>query len=101
LHYLHALLLLDSGQARQAIGALRRAIYLDSALAIAHFTHGAVLVGLCDAAGAERAFRNAEQCARARPNDEPVPLAPEISAQGLAMAATRELALLRQRSRTQ
>jgi chemotaxis protein methyltransferase CheR len=98
LHYLHALILLDLAQASQATSALRRAIYLDSSLAIAHFTLGSVLVGLRDRAGAERAFRNAEHCARARPSDEPVPLASEISAQGLATAAARELGLLRKRS---
>ncbi|MET0792845.1 MAG: protein-glutamate O-methyltransferase CheR [Polyangiaceae bacterium] len=97
LHYLHALMLLDLGQAANAANALRRAIYLDSSLAIAHFTLGSVLVGLRDKPGAERAFRNAEQCARARPADEAVPLAPEISAQGLATAAARELGLLRKR----
>ncbi|MEO6599857.1 MAG: CheR family methyltransferase, partial [Polyangiaceae bacterium] len=98
LHYLHALMLLDLGKGPTATSALRRAIYLDSSLAIAYFTLGSVLVGLRDVAGAERAFRNAEQCARARPKDEPVPLAREISAQGLAIAAARELALLRKRS---
>ena len=98
LHYLHGLMLLDLGQTQSASSALRRAIYLDSSLAIAHFTLGSVLVSARDSAGAERAFRNAEQCARARPSDEPVPLAPEISAQGLAAAAARELGLLRKRS---
>ena len=98
LHYLHALMRLDMGQTEAASSALRRAIYLDSSLAIAHFTLGSVLVSLRDSAGAERAFRNAEQCARARPSDEPVPLASDINAQGLASAAARELGLLRKRS---
>ena len=98
LHYLHALMLLDLGQVDPATKALRRAIYLDSSLAIAYFTLGSVLVSLRDPAGAERAFRNAEQCARARPSDEPVPLASDINAQGLASAAARELGLLRKRS---
>ncbi len=98
LHYLHALMLLDLGQAQAASSALRRAIYLDSSLAIAHFTLGSVLVSQRDSAGAERAFRNAEQCARARPGDEPVPLASDINAHGLASAAARELGLLRKRS---
>jgi chemotaxis protein methyltransferase CheR len=97
LHHLHALILLDLGRASEASSALRRAIYLNSSLAIAHFTLGSVLVGLHDGLGAERAFRNAELCARARPSEEPVPLANEISAQGLASAAARELGLLRRR----
>jgi chemotaxis protein methyltransferase CheR len=99
LHYLHAVLLLELGRTSEAMSALRRAIYLDASLAIAHFTLGSVLVAQRDAAGAARAFRNAEQCARARPSDEPVPLASDLSAQGLAAAAARELALLSKRSR--
>jgi chemotaxis protein methyltransferase CheR len=95
LHYLHALMFLDLGQKKPASAALRRAIYLDPSLAIAHFTLGSVLAGLRDASGAERAYRNAEQCSRARPADEPVPCASEISARGLASAAARELSLLR------
>lgn len=95
LYYLHALMLLDLGQKKPASAALRRAIYLDPSLAIAHFTLGSVLAGLRDANGAKRAYRNAEQCSRARPADEPVPCASEISARGLASAAARELSLLR------
>jgi chemotaxis protein methyltransferase CheR len=95
LHYLHAALLLDLNQKKAARDALRHAIYLEPSLAIAHFTLGSVLAGLKDGVGAERAYRNAEQYARTRPADEPVPGALEISAQGLASAAARELALLR------
>jgi len=98
LHYLHALMLVGLCDPASAADALRKAIYLDPTLAIAHFTLGSVLASLQDGAGAERAYRNAEQCLRARPVDEPVPLAAEISAQGLAAAAARELTLLRTRS---
>ena len=98
LHYLHALILIGLLDSAAAAEALRRAIYLDPALAIAHFTLGSVLATLRDEPGAERAYRNAERCLRARPVDEPVPLAAEISARGLALAAARELDLLRNRS---
>lgn len=100
LHYLHALVLLDLGRKSEAIDALRRAIYLDPSLAVAHFTLGSLLVAQRDLVSAERAFRNAEQCARALASGEPVPLASDISAQGLAAAAARELGLLRKRSRS-
>jgi len=98
LHYLQALMLVGLSDPSAAAQALRKAIYLDPALAIAHFTLGSVLASLEDGAGAERAYRNAERCSRARPVDEPVPLANEISARGLATAAARELSLLRTRS---
>lgn len=98
LHYLNALTLLELSQPIQAAEALRRAIYLDPSLAIVHFTLGSVLGTLHDPAGAERAYRNAEQCIRRLPEDEPVPLATEIAAKGLASAAQRELQLLRNRS---
>ncbi len=98
LHYLHGVLLLEVGRSAHALEALRRSIYLDSSLAIVHFTLGAALAHARDVSGAERSYRNAEQCARARPSDEPVPLAGELSASGLASAAARELSLLKARS---
>jgi chemotaxis protein methyltransferase CheR len=98
LHYLHALTLLELSQRPSAAEALRRAIYLDPGLAIAHFTLGAVLRSLEDMSGAERAYRNAAQRCQLRPEGEPVPCAREISAGGLALAAARELQLLRARS---
>lgn len=97
LHYLHALTLLELSQQTVAVEALRRAIYLEPSLAIAHFTLGSVLASLKDGAGAERAYRNAAQRSGLRPGDEPVPCANEISAGGLAKAAARELELLRSR----
>lgn len=98
LHYLNGLTLLALSQPGQAAEALRRAIYLDPSLAIVHFTLGTVLGSLQDNEGAERAYRNAEQCTQALRGDQPVPMAAEIAAKGLASAARRELVLLRNRS---
>jgi chemotaxis protein methyltransferase CheR len=94
LHYLHALLLIELADSEQAVAALRRTLYLDGRLAIAHFTLGTLLARSGDRRGAERAFRNAEQVAAARPAAEEVPLSEGLAAAGLALAARRELGLM-------
>jgi chemotaxis protein methyltransferase CheR len=94
LHYLHALLLIELADAEQAVAALRRTLYLDGRLAIAHFTLGTLLARSGDRRGAERAFRNAEQVAAARPAAEALPLSDGLAAAGLALAARRELGLM-------
>jgi len=95
LHYLHGLISIESARRQRAIEALRRAIYLDPALAIAHFTLGSVLLSSGDPAGAARSYQNALKCLAAQPEDEPVPCASEITAGGLASAATHELERLK------
>jgi chemotaxis protein methyltransferase CheR len=87
LAYLHAVLLVDLGRQEEAAEALRRVLYLDGSLAVAHFTLGWVLDRLGDAAGARRAYRNAHDLAAARPPDEPLPLAEGETAGHLAEAA--------------
>jgi chemotaxis protein methyltransferase CheR len=91
LAYLHALLLVDLGRQREAVEALRRVLYLDGSLAVAHFTLGSVLDRLGDPAGACRAYRNAHGLAAARAPDEPLPLAEGECAGPLAEAARRAL----------
>lgn len=95
LYYLHALLLLELDQLAAAAEALKKALYLEPTLPIAHFLLGSVLARLHDEVGARRAYRNAEQCARSWPTHAPVRFAEDISGPGLAKAAARELALLR------
>ena len=94
LHYLHAVLLLDLGREEDAVRAVRRVLYLDRALAIAHFTLGSVLRRLGDVDGARRAYRNARDLCADRPADEAVPLAEDEQAGQLAEAATAALAVL-------
>lgn len=70
LTYLHGLLLRESGRIEDAAAALRSAIYLDRALAIAHLTLGDVLASQGDTVPARRAFRNAHDIlARTRADD--------------------------------
>jgi chemotaxis protein methyltransferase CheR len=91
---LHALLLIELADSEHALAALRRTLYLDGRLAIAHFTLGTLLARSGDRRAAERAFRNAEQVAAARPAAEEVPLSDGLAAAGLALAARRELGLM-------
>jgi chemotaxis protein methyltransferase CheR len=94
LHFLHAVLLLDGNRAEDAARALRRVVYLDRTLAIAHFTLGAVLSQRGDVTGACRAYRNARDLCSARPAEEAVPLAEGETAGRLAEIAGAELGLL-------
>jgi chemotaxis protein methyltransferase CheR len=94
LHYLHALLLATGGDDGRAAAALRRVLFLDSTLAVAHFTLGALLERRGDPAGARRAYRRARGLAAARPADEPLPLGDGERAGELAAAAQGRLAAL-------
>lgn len=94
LSFLLGVLLLDTGRTDEAARRMRQVIYLDSTLAIAHFTLGAILRLRGDAAGARRAYRNAQGLCAGRPSDEPVPLADGEPAGRLAEVAGAELALL-------
>ena len=93
-HYVHAVLLLNLGRAAEAARALRRVLYLDRTLAVAHFTLGTVLRGLGEKQGARRAFRNACDLCSQRPADELLPLGEGESAGRLAELAAFELSLL-------
>jgi chemotaxis protein methyltransferase CheR len=94
--YLHGLLLAQGGHVREAAGALRRALYLDRALAVAHLTLGRVLTQLGDGEGGRRALRNAHRVLSRAPADAPVPAADGERAGRLAEMARVQLALLDQ-----
>ena len=94
LHYLHAVLLMDARQYEEAVQGMRRVLYLDRSLAVAHFTLGSILHQRGDRAGAVRAYRNARDLCAGRPPDEGVPFADGESAGRLLEVAKVELALL-------
>ncbi|MBV9124765.1 MAG: chemotaxis protein CheR [Planctomycetes bacterium] len=94
LRYLRALLLIELGHDREAARAVRRVIYLDRSLAIAHFTLGALLRRQGDRAGAQRAFRNVIKLCAERPAEEVVPFSDGEHAGRLAEAGRSELAIL-------
>jgi chemotaxis protein methyltransferase CheR len=94
LHYVHGVLLLELGRDTGAEHALRRALYLDRTLAVAHFALGALAARHGDRPAAQRAYRNVRDLCAARPPDEPVPLAEGETAGRLAEAAAAALAVL-------
>ena len=94
MHYLHAILLLALQRDADAIGELRRVLYLDRSLAIAHFTLASILERRGDRAGAARAYRNVYDLCASRPEDDPLPLADGARAGTLAEAAAARLSVL-------
>jgi chemotaxis protein methyltransferase CheR len=97
LHYLHAMMLLESKRMQDALRAVRCALYLDRTLAIAHFALGAILERLSDFEGARRAYRNTyEGCKKYQP-DDPVAFGDGIIAEGLCNAASHALEELAKR----
>jgi chemotaxis protein methyltransferase CheR len=94
LRYLHAVVLLELSQHAAAAESLRRAIYLDPSLAVAHFLLGNVLMHLRALPEARRAFRNALSLSLSCPGGEILPLSDTEPAGALAEAARHRLALL-------
>ena len=75
LRYLEASLLLGLGRLLEAERAVRQALYLEPALAVASLLLGHILRRRGDRAGAVRAFETAESLCAALPPDTRVPLA--------------------------
>ena len=94
LHYLHGVLLLDLGQLPQAEKAVRKALFLDRELGIAHFTLGIILQRAGSTGKATLSFRNALQlCERLEP-EAVVPLSDGEHAGRLAQMAKQHLDML-------
>jgi chemotaxis protein methyltransferase CheR len=72
LHYLHAVLVSQAGQALESARAAKRAIYLDGSLVVARLALGSALSSAGDSTGALRAFQAAERLLLALPADEAV-----------------------------
>jgi chemotaxis protein methyltransferase CheR len=94
LHLLEALLHVAEARDLEAMQSLRRVLYLDRSLAIAHFMLAGVLrkQGRIDAA--RRAYRNARDLAAARPPEEPLALAEHERAGRLVELADAGMATL-------
>ena len=94
LHYVRAIILMGHDRHDEAVLALRRVIYLDCALAAAHFTLGSVLLQSGAVAEARRAFRNTLAFFAKLSDDAIVPLSDGERADRLAAAAQTQLALI-------
>lgn len=94
LHYLRAIILVGLGRYEEAATALRRVLYLDRSLAMAHFTLATILRRQGALAEARRCYRSAVALCAHRPGDEIVPLSDGECCDRLAAAAQAHLALL-------
>jgi len=92
--FLFAVLLMNISRYGEADAVLRRVLYLDRSLAVAHFMHGATLRRLGDLGKALQAYRNARDLAARRPAEEILPLSDGEKAGRLAGAAAAQVALL-------
>ncbi len=73
LHYLHAVLLVELNRYEEAIAAARRAIYLEPALAVAHFVLGDAASRAARNVVAHRAYKTAAELVAGMPGDAAVP----------------------------
>lgn len=72
-HYLHAILVAESGSIAEGARAAKRALYLDRTMIVAQMALGSSLVRAGDLAGARRAFQAAERLLAAMASDAVVP----------------------------
>lgn len=94
LQYLHGVLLLDLQRLAEAEKAVRKALFLDRELAIAHFTLGIILQRSGSIDKARLSFRNALQlCERLEP-EAVIPLSDGEHAGRLAQMAKQHLDML-------
>jgi chemotaxis protein methyltransferase CheR len=73
LHYLHAVLVAQSGHHAESARAAKRALYLDRDMTVAHLALGSALIRAGDVAGARRAFASAERTLATLSPDAVVP----------------------------
>jgi chemotaxis protein methyltransferase CheR len=95
LHYLHATLLREAGQHREAANAARRALYLDPRFVMAHLLLGDVHAHLGDTERAVRAFENARTELAALPPGGAIPGADGVPPERLRHVAEQRLGGLR------
>ena len=100
LYFLRAVLLLSIERTDAAIAELRRALFLDPTLAVAHFVLGAALTRQGSFVAAQRSYRNARDLAVARPPDELIAFGDGEQAARFAAVAQNELTALDERART-
>lgn len=97
LHYLRALAQMDLGCNEPAVQTLRRCLYLDRSLIIAHFTLGTLLRSMGDHKGARTAFRNVLDRSAGLPDDSVVALSDGVVLRDVTAAAGRGLLELEER----
>lgn len=98
INLLAALLLLRQKKHSECLQALKKVIYLDRSLVVAHFTQALVLRLLGDEAGALKAYRNARNLCSALPPAAEIPFAGGACAENLSLSANRCIEQIESRS---
>ncbi|QEG39985.1 CheR family methyltransferase [Roseimaritima ulvae] len=91
LHYLYALLLLDTGRIDEAYKSVQRAVFLDRSLAVPHFLLGSIQQQRGQLESAWRHYRNARDLCAALPAGAAVPLGEGGTASELIAAAQERM----------
>ncbi len=94
-HYLHGLILQETGRTELALAALRRCVYADPQFVLGHFALGNLLAQAGQPERARKAFDNVVSWLANRPREELVPEGDGLTAGRLTelLAAQKELAL--------
>jgi chemotaxis protein methyltransferase CheR len=92
LHYLHAIVQMAAGRYEAAAASLRRALYLDRSMAVAHFALGSVLERRGATEEARRSYRNVLAVCDGRRVDDLLPFSEGERAGRLVEAARAQLA---------
>jgi chemotaxis protein methyltransferase CheR len=95
IHYFQAIVLMSIGRYDEAAAALRRAIYLDSSMAVAHFALASIQQRRGSLADARRCYRNVLAACDQRRAEDIVPFSDGEPTGRLVEAARAQLALMR------
>lgn len=100
-HFYHALVREHLGDDKGAEQAYRRAIYLDRGCVLAHYHLALLLMRMGKGGAAVRAFANAVRLLDSLGEEEPVPLADDLTSAQLRRMAQLQLAALTQAGSTE
>jgi chemotaxis protein methyltransferase CheR len=91
LHYLHAIVCAELGRAEAAIASLRRVLYIDPTLALAHFTLASMLLRAGRRSEAQRAYQAALATCSVQPPDDLLPLSEGAPVRSLMASVQAQL----------
>lgn len=94
IHFIQASLLISGGRDQEAAVVLRRVLYLDNSLAIAHFLLGVILQRGGSMVEARRAYSSARRQSLGRPAEQAVPFGEGETYSRLITAIDRHLHLI-------
>lgn len=91
LHYLHAIVCTEHGRSEAAIASLRRVLYIDPTLALAHFMLASILLRIGRRGEAQRSYQAALASCSGRSPDDRLPLSEGEPVRNLVASAQAQL----------